>query len=299
MHAIHPGATFQVASQFNCLEFPSARVLPEDGISNYQYDNTQGPACAMACGAGTVIRNYFVPIFRLNDGTLDTQSEGASPIQYGQSKNIQLNNLDSLEKIVQNEKHKYWYVQNGYTFSEGVTNIQKFSATLATKSPSELDDLLGEIKVGLQRNVGVTFASRYIPLTEDVRVTQVFCSALSCAYSGIPADNWAPLAGLVLDANYEATLLAAVLNAAEGRKRVEGEEKGNSCNANEVYLTFIGGGVFGNRKEWIGRAIGRALSVVEKQTRGKLEEDLHVYICHYGRIDSEMQTIIQEAQQNF
>eukprot|EP01047_Picozoa_sp_COSAG01_P051684 COSAG01_NODE_5360_length_4308_cov_31.574210_1_plen_268_part_00 len=35
------GATFQVASQFNCLEFPGPSTTPEDGVTNYAHDRTQ------------------------------------------------------------------------------------------------------------------------------------------------------------------------------------------------------------------------------------------------------------------
>jgi hypothetical protein len=52
-------ATFQAASQFNCLEFVHPDIKPEHGISIYQYDKTQGPACSIACGAATAYRNYF------------------------------------------------------------------------------------------------------------------------------------------------------------------------------------------------------------------------------------------------
>ena len=38
----YKGAMFQVASQFNCLEFVSSTVTPEDGISGYVFDRTQG-----------------------------------------------------------------------------------------------------------------------------------------------------------------------------------------------------------------------------------------------------------------
>ena len=56
------GALFQVASQFNTLEMISPSVTPEMGISRYDTDRTQGPACAIACGAATIYRNYLVPI---------------------------------------------------------------------------------------------------------------------------------------------------------------------------------------------------------------------------------------------
>lgn len=39
------GAWFQVASQFNALEMPSPSVTPEQGVTAYVHDRTQGPAC--------------------------------------------------------------------------------------------------------------------------------------------------------------------------------------------------------------------------------------------------------------
>lgn len=48
------GSLFQVASQFNVLEMVSPDVGPEAGVTIYENDHTQGPACAIACPAGTV-----------------------------------------------------------------------------------------------------------------------------------------------------------------------------------------------------------------------------------------------------
>jgi hypothetical protein len=53
---------FQVASQFNLLEMISPNVTPEDGVGIYERDLTQGPACAVAAGAGTIYRNYFAAV---------------------------------------------------------------------------------------------------------------------------------------------------------------------------------------------------------------------------------------------
>lgn len=58
----HAGALFQVASQFNLLEMTSPTVTPEEGVGIDEHDPTQGPACAIACGGGTIYRNYFVPV---------------------------------------------------------------------------------------------------------------------------------------------------------------------------------------------------------------------------------------------
>jgi len=56
MHAdsANAGAIFQVASQFNLLEMVSDNVTPEQGVTRYERDATQGPACAIAAGAGTI-----------------------------------------------------------------------------------------------------------------------------------------------------------------------------------------------------------------------------------------------------
>jgi hypothetical protein len=45
------------------------------------------------------------------------------------------------------------------------------------------------------------------------RVSQAFCSALPVAYTKVPHDRWHSFALLVLEAAYEATLLARVRNA--------------------------------------------------------------------------------------
>lgn len=55
----YQGAVFQVASQFNCLEMVNPGVTPENGITMYEADRTQGPACAIACAPATAFRNYL------------------------------------------------------------------------------------------------------------------------------------------------------------------------------------------------------------------------------------------------
>lgn len=96
----------------------------------------------------------------------------------------------------------------------------------------------------------------------DCRVTQVYCSALPVAYSGIPTAEWTNFASLILEAAYEATVLTAVLNAARGGSR-------------RLLLTQIGGGAFGNDETWISAAILRALRLVEAQ-------GLDVLMVSYG-----------------
>jgi hypothetical protein len=79
MHRLreNAGALFQVASQFNLLEMVSSDVAPEDGVTRYQSDPTQGPACAIAAGAATIYRNYFAAIEGSEDQTAGRQFEGS------------------------------------------------------------------------------------------------------------------------------------------------------------------------------------------------------------------------------
>jgi hypothetical protein len=52
----HQGALFQVASQFNMLEMIGPEVTPEEGVTRYASDHTQGPACAVAAGGNEAER---------------------------------------------------------------------------------------------------------------------------------------------------------------------------------------------------------------------------------------------------
>ena len=47
----HRHAPFQVGSQFNLLEMTGPDVSPEDGVTRYVHDHTQGSACAVAAAA--------------------------------------------------------------------------------------------------------------------------------------------------------------------------------------------------------------------------------------------------------
>jgi hypothetical protein len=92
---------FQVASQFNLLEMVSPTVTPEMGVGIYDFDPTQGPACAIAAGAGTIYRNYFAPV---NE-------------QVGQSANNQIDCLADLGTALGNTKNRLWEMKNGYALA--------------------------------------------------------------------------------------------------------------------------------------------------------------------------------------
>jgi hypothetical protein len=74
-------ATFQVASQFNLLEMVGPGVAPEDGVTRYVHDRTQGPACAIAAGAGTIWRNYLAPVHGQTGQTAARQLDGIADLE--------------------------------------------------------------------------------------------------------------------------------------------------------------------------------------------------------------------------
>jgi hypothetical protein len=229
MHAdpANQGALFQVASQFNLLEMIGPEVTPEDGVSRYAGDHTQGPACAVAAGAATIWRNHFAPV------------NGES----GQTATRQIDALADLGAALGNDSERLWRMRNGYALctADGLAEI---AARLAATSAAQVDALRDQLRIGLHWDVEVTDA-RHEPRPV---VSQAFCSALPVAYTGIPARHWRAFATLVLEGAYEATLWAAALNAARGASNI-------------VYLTRLGGGAFGNDAEWIDAAMQRALAL--------------------------------------
>ena len=157
-NSANAGAMFQVASQFNLLEMVSPNVTPEQGIAIYEHDLTQGPACAIACGAGTIYRNYFVEL----DG------------QIGQTEAKQVDCLAKIGNAFGNANSRLWKMRNGYALptSEGLKEID---SRLATMSESELDELRAKLKIGLQWDTQVTLNGC------EHLVTQAYCSALPVA----------------------------------------------------------------------------------------------------------------------
>lgn len=248
------GAVFQVASQFNMLEMIAPTVTPEHGVSGYEMDRTQGPACAIAAGAGTIWRNYLVPI------------EG----EIGQTATRQLDGLAALGNALAAEMGvapgTLWRMQNGYALPDR-TQLASIEAHLAGLGEAGRDHLRGLLRVGLHRDVEVTEPGAAL----GTRVTQLYCSALPVAYSGLPRQQWAGFATLILEAAYEATLLVAVLNAARGVSR-------------RLLLTRLGGGAFGNDEAWISGAILRALRLTA-------EQGLDVKMVSYGPASAEIRAI--------
>jgi hypothetical protein len=240
------GALFQVASQFNLLEMVSPTVTPEDGVTRYQHDRTQGPACAIAAGAATIYRNYFAPVGGGYGQTAERQLDGLADLGA------------ALSSALRRPVETLWKMQNGYALctQAGLDAITEYLRALDAQ---QLDALRGQLCIGLHRDVEVTEAAG----EKRPMVSQAFCSALPMgSYTSIAPSHWKPFASLVLEAAYEATLCAAVHNAQRGASNV-------------VLLTSLGGGAFGNDETWIVAAMRRVLRMM----RGT---ELEVKLVSYG-----------------
>jgi hypothetical protein len=162
-------------------------------------------------------------------------------------------------------------MQNGYAVATQ-PGLDAIAQHIGTLSADEIDVLRGKLRVGIHRDVEVTEA----PGPDRPLVSQCFCSALPVAYSGVPVAHWEPFALLVLEAAYEATMWAAVLNAQRGA-------------SNLVFLTLLGGGAFGNRSSWIYAAMRRALELTRLFS-------LDVRLVSYGSPPKEMLAVVEEFQ---
>ncbi len=256
MHQLpeYEGALFQVASQFNALEMISPNVTPEEGVTRYEYDRTQGPACAMAAGAATIYRNYFVPVGGQIGQTASRQLDGLADIGA------------ELSRALGRPVSDLWRMQNGYALASK-SGLEMISAYLRETGGSAADELGSRLRIGVHRGVEVTDG----PSSPGPLVSQVFCSALPVAYGRVPPPYWQDFAQLVLDAAYEATLLAGVLNSRQG-------------GSNIVLLTMLGGGAFGNASEWIHTAIKRALAKAEGYSRD-------VRLVSYGKPSAQLHAL--------
>lgn len=245
------GALFQVASQFNLLEMVSPDVTPERGVGIYDHDHTQGPACAIAAGAGTIYRNYFAMV----NG------------QIGQSASNQIDCLADVGAALGNTAGRLWEMRNGYALASQ-RGLAEITHRLQASSERELDELRQLLRIGLQWNTQVTLDKA------KHTVSQAYCSALPVTYSTHPAPLWAAFARLILEAAYEATICAGILNAL-------------SSGNKSVFLTLLGGGAFGNTTEWIMSAIQRALNL-------NRYADLDVAIVSYGASNPQVQQLLHQ-----
>src|SRR6188768_3254535 len=117
----------------------------EPKFTSYKDQWTQAPACAIAAGAATIYRNYFVPV---GDGI-------------GQTSGRQLDGLAdlgaALGAALDRPVESLWTMQNGYALCTRA-GLEAITSHLASLTPEQTDTLRGILRIGIHRDVEVTDA---------------------------------------------------------------------------------------------------------------------------------------------
>lgn len=251
----YKNALFQVASNFSGLETMDREDAAKGDVKDmgsYIWDRTQGPSAALSAAAGTIYRTYF-----------------ANREKYP-------NDPSKWPQAVGDEKREVNYLrgfgietENGYLTYKGAGNIAKLTDSDAKK----------KFSYGFQEDTQVTHAG--IGLDDQhtrfndpqQKVSQMFVAALNVGQGGDPlADKVKEIITQYVDKEtnqFKADTPQAVLddynNITKAAQNVldmsydatikEAFARGNDT----IVLTKIGGGVFGNRPEWIDAAIQKAI----------------------------------------
>lgn len=209
------GATFQAASNFNCLEFVSKHQKASAGIVDYPADHTQGPYCAISTPASILYRNYFVEV----DG------------DKGQLKN----EINLLSKTP-------------FEIAHGYPNIKEVKELKNYKTFNWADQ--NNYQMGVHTNCHVLInqdAKGHLFLVDNKQIAHhVYCAALDFGGSVPLNDLFLDIGFQILRASYKITVLAAWENSLK-YPGLQGSKK--------LYLTLLGGGVFNNPRPSIVSAI--------------------------------------------
>ena len=263
-------SVIQMASQFNLLEMISPNVTPKHGITVYEQDRTQGPACAIGTYPSTYVRNYAIPVNK--NGIIDYKSN----LDLGQLVR-QVDCLYDLHKLMcaKTGIKKLWEMQNGYLFINK-DNLSAIDVIIKKSTPNQYLEMINSVRIG----------THWVCENSDVENKRVFntmaiCSALPIAYNDITnMDLWENFAKLILRANYIGTISTGIINS----KYIDFKNK-------KVILTLLGGGVFGNEMEWIYDSIYYAIELFR-------DADISIVLNSYGKPDRDMLNFVEYINKN-
>lgn len=239
------GATIQVASNFNCLEFESENQRKKDGVTIYALDYTQGPTAALSCAAAAVYRNYFYKNdefnkhYNSNDNCINNSENSIflndeinllskTPLIVNHGK-VMIKNIDEVKRL--KSLNFDWKNLQNY-FIANHTNCE----VCLKRSDNYLKDDCFQINQNKKH-----------------LVNQVFASALNFSSCVWPCSFTFEIAKIILRAEYKATILAAIQNSL-----LYPNEYGSS----QCFLTQIGGGVFSNPPQIIAPAIAENVELI-------------------------------------
>lgn len=222
IHRNYKNSTIQVASQLNCLEMINPYIRPENGITIYSQDNTQGPICSLCCPAGLAYRNYIY--------------------NGGQTHNKQICMIrDALQYLKSIDININYNIINGYLVIQNVNDLLRIN-NLLDNTDVRLN-FKSYIQSGSHSNQGLLNKMNHT-------VNHVYCSGIPINYNESITEKslWSKLSLVWLEAMYENTLLIAYKN-------------NSKLGRNEpCFLTKLGGGVFGMDDNIIIMSINNAIN---------------------------------------
>lgn len=250
------GALIQVSSNFSCLQ--DKDLNKQSNITDYAGSYSQGNQSCIATAPSTLYRRYF---------------------------HRKINLLDSLEKDkkIDNGKEKYWILENGQIVLNSRDNkIDKLNKIIDDNK----DGLRDNIMIGYHEDIEVVYSMEDKRIKkgrffENVhKVGYALCSPLDIKLNRqINKKNMEKLSELILEAQYEATLWAGVINA-------------NSTSNNRVILTIIGYEEDTNLSI-ICKSIFRAINIFKKK-----QIPLNIIINFDYNNDSEKENLYKPLKAN-
>ena len=227
IHRNYKNATIQVASQLNCLEMINPYIRPENGITIYSQDNTQGPICSLCCPAGLAYRNYIY--------------------NGGQTYNNQICLItEAFQYLKSIDSYLNYNIINGYLLIHNTTDLIKINNLLDNNNVRQ--HFKNVIKSGSHSNQEVSNKVNH-------NVNHVYCAGIPINYNNTITEKsmWSKLSLVWLEAMYENTLLIAIKN-------------NYKLGTNQpCFLTKLGGGVFGMDDTIIIMAINNAINFIRQK----------------------------------
>jgi len=241
---------------FQCARNPSVSVICDD--ANTVHESVSSIGATIQVASQFNLLEMVSPTYKPSDGITNYCNDMTQgPVcamacaagtlyrnYYDQDDDNQVDCLREVGKVLSDVP--LWDMKNGYCM---ITTSG--SAAMAEVMASDVDTLnekFDHLQVGVQYDTEVVSVG-------DIghTVTQVYCSAIPLTYMDqrLITPPVKQFAEYVLMKSYEATVYAAAINALYTGNR-------------DLYLTFVGGGAFGNDEDSIVRSIKSIIPIAAR-----------------------------------
>eukprot|EP01127_Copromyxa_protea_P019807 TRINITY_DN6506_c0_g1_i1.p1 TRINITY_DN6506_c0_g1~~TRINITY_DN6506_c0_g1_i1.p1 ORF type:complete len:458 (-),score=100.41 TRINITY_DN6506_c0_g1_i1:182-1555(-) len=258
-------AIFQIASNFNSVEAITESSFPDSPnfTTKYFMDRTQGPAASISCGAGAITRVHAAFF-----------NERKDPSTWGQTKDTQVNFLQNLSKHYPTSNGYVVYTGDEPKFSKNVKGKKwkKMQANYYVAYHKEQEVVLGHRKA----------ESYEVQPESEQLVDQVCCAAVNMLQGTNGINNRKLDAKqykmrFILQAAYDSTYLSAVYHERQ-----------------TLFLTFVGGGAFGNDIDLIWNQILKSHQKWARHTKSKISKVVIIMFSPRPNVNNWVQQMTEQ-----